>query len=86
MKRNSNKEIVTAFSMVMQFGINMLVPIGLCLALGIWLGEKYDMDWITIPLFFVGAFAGYNSIYRMSKQFFTNKNGRTERKNDVKKD
>ena len=73
MKKNNNREIVQAFSMVLQFGLNMLVPIALCIALGIWLGEKYDMDWIVIPLFFVGALAGYNSIYRMAKGFLKDK-------------
>ena len=71
--------------MVLQFGINMLVPIGLCMALGIWIGDKFDMDWIVIPFFFIGAMAGYNSIYRMMKQFLKNKDKRTDRKNDVKK-
>lgn len=86
MKKNDNQEIVRAFAMVTQFGINMLVPIGLCLALGIWLGDKYDMDWITIPLFFLGAFAGYNNIYRMAKTFFVNKSRRGKKENDAKKD
>ena len=73
MKKKNNREIVEAFSMVMQFGINMLIPIAMCMALGIWLGEKYDMDWIVVPLFFVGALAGYTSIFKMSKKFLKNK-------------
>ena len=90
MKKNNNKEIVQAFSMVLQFGLNMMVPIVLCLALGIWLGEKYDIDWIVIPLFFVGALAGFNSIFRMVKGFLkepdTKNNKGTKKENDVKKD
>ena len=85
MKKTNNREIVQAFSMVLQFGINMLVPIGMCMALGIWLGEKYDMDWIVVPLFFIGALAGYNSVYRMAKGFLKNKDGRTSKEKDVKK-
>lgn len=83
MKKNNNREIVQAFSMVLQFGLNMLVPIVMCIALGVWLGDKYDMDWIVIPLFFVGALAGYNSIYRLAKGFFKDKD--TKKEKDAKK-
>ena len=55
--------------MVFQFGINMLVPIFICTFLGVWLGKKFDISWIVIPLFFVGAIAGGNNIYKMSKKF-----------------
>lgn len=90
MRKNNNREIIQAFSMVLQFGLNMLVPIVLCLALGIWLGDKYDIDWIVIPLFFVGALAGFNSIFRMAKGFLKDpepKSSRVAKKEqDVKKD
>lgn len=83
MKKTNNREIVQAFSMVLQFGLNMLVPIALCTALGVWIGDQYDMDWIVIPLFFVGALAGYTSIFKMVKSFLKDKN--TKKEKDVKK-
>ena len=79
MKKVNNREIVESFSMVLQFGINMLVPIVLCIALGVWIGDKYNMDWIVIPLFFIGALAGYNSIFRMVQKHLKKK------EKDVKK-
>ena len=82
MKKNSNKVIVQSFSMVLQFGLNMMIPIAMCIALGVWLGEKYDMDWIVIPLFFVGALAGYNSIFRMVKGMLKD----SKKEKDAKKD
>lgn len=85
MKKVKKSEIVESFSMVLQFGINMLVPIGLCVALGVWIGDKYDMDWVVIPLFFVGALAGYNSIFRMTKKYLKNKDTRTKKEHNVKK-
>ena len=85
MKKVNNREIVQSFSMVLQFGINMLVPIVLCIALGVWIGDKYDMDWVVIPLFFVGALAGYNSIFRMVKQYLKKKEDVTNKEQDVKK-
>ena len=84
MKKINMHEITESFSMVLQFGINMLVPIGMCVALGIWLGEQYDMDWVVIPLFFVGALAGYTSIFKMIKKFLKNKDAK--KVDNVKKD
>ena len=83
MKKVKNREVVESASMVLQFGLNMIIPIVLCIALGVWLGDKYDMDWIVIPLFFVGALAGYNSIFRMVQKFL--KKG-TKKEKNVKKD
>ena len=86
MKKINNREIVESFSMVLQFGINMLVPIVMCIALGVWLGDKYNMDWIVIPLFFVGVLAGYNSIFRMVQKYLKgNKSTETKKEQDVKK-
>ena len=68
MKKNNNKQIFDALIMVFQFGINMIVPIFICTLLGVWIGKKTGMDWITVPLFFLGALVGANNIYRMAKK------------------
>ena len=71
-KKNKKDDMLyvwDALIMVFQFGINMLVPIFICTFLGVWLGNKFDISWIVIPLFFVGAIAGGNNIYKMSKKF-----------------
>lgn len=69
MKRDNKKEVMNALIMVFQFGINMIVPIFLCTLAGVWIGKKTGADWVTVPLFFLGAFAGANNIYRMVKKF-----------------
>lgn len=74
----NQRKIFQAFSFVLQFTLNMLVPIALCMALGIWLDDKYDMPWIIIVLFFVGALAGFTSIYKMAKPLM--KSDRDKRK------
>ena len=86
MKKINMREITESFSMVLQFGLNMIVPIAMCIALGVWIGDKYDMDWIVIPLFFVGALAGYTSIFKMVKQYLTKIDKRAKKEKDVKKD
>lgn len=68
-KKDDIRYVWDALIMVFQFGINMLVPIFICTFLGVWLGNKFDISWIVIPLFFVGAIAGGNNIYKMSKKF-----------------
>ena len=66
MKRDNKKEVMNALIMVFQFGINMIVPIFLCtLGRCVDWGKKTGADWVTVPLFFLGAFAGANNIYRM---------------------
>ena len=85
MKKVNMREITESFSMVLQFGINMLVPIVMCIAVGVWIGDKYNMDWIVIPLFFVGALAGYTSIFKMVKQYLKKTDRKTKKEQDVKK-
>ncbi|MBQ1849440.1 MAG: AtpZ/AtpI family protein [Lachnospiraceae bacterium] len=65
-----DKSVFQALTMIMQFGINMLVPIGLMTVLGIWLDQKFQTGWITIVLFFVGAIAGGQNVWRMAKRIF----------------
>ncbi len=68
MKRK-NSQVWDALIMILQFGINMIVPILLCTLLGVWLGQKTGHTWIVIPLFFMGALAGGTNIYRMVKKY-----------------
>lgn len=68
-KQKKDHMVWDALVMVFQFGINMLVPIFICTLFGVWLGNKLDRDWIAIPLFFIGAVAGGQNVYRMAKKF-----------------
>lgn len=70
------KKVFQAITLILQFGLNMLVPIAMCTAAGIWLDNKYDMPWVIIVLFFCGAFAGFTSILKMAKPFMKNDRGR----------
>ncbi len=66
-KKKLDKHVCRALALISQFGINMLVPIGLMLWLGIWLDGKFGTSWIVILCFFIGAIAGFQNIYRMAK-------------------
>lgn len=70
-KRNQNdKSVINALAMVTQFGINMLVPICMMSALGIYLDHKLGTSYIVIILFFVGAAAGARNVYHMAKRIY----------------
>lgn len=77
------KNVYQSFAMVMQFGINMIVPILMCTMLGVYIGRKYDMMIITVPLFIIGALAGFRNIYRMARKIFEQESDRDTK--DVKK-
>lgn len=67
-RKKKDQQVWEALVMVFQFGINMIVPICMCVLVGVWIGGKTGLDWIVVPLFFVGALAGGNNIYKMSKR------------------
>ena len=71
-----NKGVWDAFAVIFQFGINMIVPIAICVALGVWLGNRFDISWIVIPLFFVGALAGFTNIFKLAKRIGQQKDKR----------
>ena len=65
--------VLQSLVMVTQFGINMLVPILLCTLLGVYIGEKFSIPIITIPLFAVGALAGFRNVFRLAKKIYEDK-------------
>ena len=70
------KNVFQSFTMVMQFGINMIVPILMCTLFGVYIGRKFDMMIIVVPLFIMGALAGFSNIYRMAKKIFEQESDR----------
>lgn len=67
--RNANR-IFKSLTLILQFGLNMIVPILMCTFFGVWIGRKFDMLWITVPLFIIGALAGFTSVYKMAKKIW----------------
>lgn len=59
-----------AFSMILQLGINMLVPILLCFFLGNYIYKKTGLTWPLMLLILLGIFAAFNSCYRLVKKLF----------------
>ncbi len=69
-KDRYDKSVYRSLALIMQFGINMLVPICMMSALGIFLDQKFGTSYIMVILFFVGAIAGGQNVYRMAKRIY----------------
>ena len=65
-----NQKIFQCLTLILQFGLNMIVPIFMCTMFGVWLGRKYGIPVITVPLFIVGALAGFANIFKMAKKIY----------------
>lgn len=65
--KEDERKVYQSVTMILQFGLNMIVPIGMMSALGIWLDRKLGTSFLTIVLFAAGAVAGAQNIYRMAK-------------------
>lgn len=75
------KSVYRSLVLVTQFGISMLVPILLCTLLGVWLGKKFDMPILTVPLFIIGALAGFKNVYIIAKKTYEDKDDGNAKKN-----
>lgn len=71
-----NRKVFQALTLILQFGLNMIVPIVMCTLFGTWIGRKYDMLWIVIPLFIMGALTGFTNIFKMAKKIYGQDGGR----------
>ncbi len=65
------KSVYRSLALITQFGINMLVPIFLCVAAGVYIGRRFEINWITIPMFAIGALAGFRNIFIMAKKIYS---------------
>lgn len=60
------KSVYKSLALLSQIGISMIVPIALCVAIGIWIDSKFNTYWV-IPLMFLGMIAGGRNVYRLAK-------------------
>ena len=75
-----HKNVYQSFVLIIQFSINMIVPIFLCTLLGAFLDRKLGTSYIVIILFFLGAVAGFRNIFYMARNVYEDKGKNNERK------
>lgn len=61
------KNVMRSLAYFFQVGINMIVPIMLCMFLGMFLDRIFHTSFISIIMFFIGAVAGFRNIYIFAK-------------------
>ena len=69
-KKPYDRSVSQSFTMVLQFSINMLVPICMMSALGIYLDRRFDTSYWMVILFFVGAIAGGQNVFRLARKVY----------------
>ncbi len=62
-----SRDVAKALMLVTQLGVNMLVPIFLCLFVGQWLDKKLGTQFLTIIFIFIGILAAYRNFYVVLK-------------------
>ncbi len=73
-KKKQQQEVANSLVMVLQLGINVIVPILLCMAVGILLSKvtKSHSDLFIIGGILIGIIAAFNGAYRSVKGYLKN--------------
>lgn len=66
----NKRSIFQLLVLITQFGINMIVPILLCTFLGAYLGNRFQKPFLAVPLFVIGAVAGFQNVYKLAKKMY----------------
>lgn len=66
-KKKNGNYAYTNLVLISQFAIHMMVPIFLCLAIGIYLDHKYHW-YLTLPMLILGMLAGCRNTYALAKR------------------
>lgn len=60
--KKERKEIVKAYSMILQIGLSVMVCMAISLGLGVYLDCLFQTKWCTIVMLFIGIFASLRSM------------------------
>lgn len=67
---DDKRETFKILPLITQLGLVMITSVGMTTALGIWLDRRLGTSYITVILFFVGAVAGCQGVYRLVKKIY----------------
>lgn len=71
-KKKRNKEVANSLVMVLQFGINAIVPILLCTVIGAFITSKTGVKGFAIAGILIGIVAAFNGAYRSVRGYLKN--------------
>lgn len=61
----NKKSIFRNFTLIMQLGLNVMVPIAMCVAVGVLIDNHFGTYW-TVLFLFLGMAAGGRNAYRLA--------------------
>ena len=73
---NNKKSVFRNLTLITQLGIHVMVPIALCVAVGVLIDKHFGTYWV-IPLMFLGMIAGGRNAYKLAMA-----SAREDEKND----
>lgn len=65
-----SKDVQKTLVLITQFGISMIVPIVLCMFLGMFVADKLSAPIITVPFFILGALAGFRNVWILARSVY----------------
>lgn len=69
MKNKEKREVADMLILILQIGINMLVPIFACTALAVWVSNQTGKPFIAVIIIAIGCIAGFNGVYRLLHKY-----------------
>lgn len=76
---DDKRETFKILPLITQLGLVMISSVGMTTALGIWLDRRLGTSYITVILFFVGAVAGCQGVYRLVKKIDRDEDGKDDK-------
>ena len=81
-RRNDWTGTGKGISLILQLGLSVLVPVFLCLALGIWLQNQFSAGWAPVALLLLGLLAGGRNAYVLAQNYLRTEEARSRRKKE----
>ncbi|MCR4999371.1 MAG: AtpZ/AtpI family protein [Lachnospiraceae bacterium] len=72
--KKEKHQVLGMLALITQLGVIMIVSILICTLIGNWIGQRLDMEWISVLGFFLGAMSGFTGVYRTVSRFLNKKN------------
>ena len=70
--KRGTKQVTNSLILVLQLGLNMIIPILLCTGVGYFIASKTDKSFFTIIGILIGIVAGFNGVYRQVQGYLKN--------------
>lgn len=63
--RENKQSVLSTLTLILQLGITMIVPIVALTILGAYIGKRFDIVWLPVLFFVMGALGGAQGAWRI---------------------